>query len=148
MRRLLGGLKASLGRLSSEDAAIVLALGVVFGTLPIYGLGTILCALASIAFGVNLPALQLSNQLATPLQLAMLVPFVKVGSLLAGSRLRGAGHSLPLGWNLGAFALQAVVGWLVLCLPLGLLAHFLFTSLLRSQSARQLFQRQAAVEAR
>ena len=38
--------------------------------------------LAAVAFGLNLPAVQLVNYFAYPLQLALLIPFIRAGEVL------------------------------------------------------------------
>jgi len=43
-----------------------------------------LCTLAALAFRLNLPAIQLVNWLVYPLQLALLVPFLRTGAWMFG----------------------------------------------------------------
>ena len=113
-------LAVSFEGLSAESAALALAVGVVLGTFPIYGCPTILCALASLLFGVNLPAVQLVNQLVTPLWWALLVPFVRLGARI-----------VPVEHWLLAPALQAVAGWACVSGPLGVLVYFALLGMLR-----------------
>jgi hypothetical protein len=69
---------------------------------------------------VNFPALQVVNQLCWPLQIAMLVPLARVGARwVAPSSEIAATLAGRLGWG----ALQAVVGWFCICIPLGLLLY-------------------------
>lgn len=58
------------------------ALGVALGIFPLLGTTTILCVAAAILFGLNLPAIQLINYFASPLQLLFLIPFIRFGELL------------------------------------------------------------------
>jgi uncharacterized protein (DUF2062 family) len=132
MKRLIATLTGSIAGLSAESAALVLALGVTLGVFPIYGLPTLLCALASLILGVNLPAVQLVNQLVTPLQLAMLVPFVRLGARLVGSP-----HSANWAAGLGVSALQAVAGWLSIGVPLGMLLYFALVWIFRMSISRR-----------
>jgi uncharacterized protein (DUF2062 family) len=126
-------LVASIQGLSPETAALVLAVGVTLGLFPIYGCPTILCALASLTLGLNIPAVQLVNQLATPLQLAMLVPFVRLGA-----RILNSPRSASLAGGLGASALQAITGWVCVGVPLGVLLYFTLAHVLRRfESARE-----------
>lgn len=120
MRRILRRLAASFEGLSAESAALALAAGMVLGTFPIYGCPTILCAAASVIFGMNLPAVQVVNQLVTPLWWALLVPFMKLGS-----RLIPSGHAL-----LGP-ALQAIAGWLCVAVPAGVILYYALLYFLR-----------------
>lgn len=76
---LAGFLKQGL---TPEKLALSVALGVAFGIFPIFGTTTILCAAAALLFGLNLPAIQLINYFASPLQLLFLIPFIRLGELL------------------------------------------------------------------
>ena len=84
---LLALLRAGL---SPEGLAWSVALGLALGVSPLFGTSTALCAGASLAFRLNQPAMQLANYLAYPLQIALLLPFIRLGE-----RLFGAPH-LPL----------------------------------------------------
>jgi uncharacterized protein (DUF2062 family) len=62
-----------------EKIALSLALGITLGITPVLGSTSILCLLAAILLRLNTPAIQLVNYLVYPLQLAMLVPFLRMG---------------------------------------------------------------------
>jgi len=112
-------LAASVKGLSARDAGLAIVVGVTLGLFPIYGCPTLLCALASLVLGLNLPAVQMVNQIATPLQLAMLAPFVRLGAHMVNSPQSGSFAA-----GLGVSALQAITGWVCVCLPLGILLYF------------------------
>jgi uncharacterized protein (DUF2062 family) len=59
-------------------------LGLVLAIFPILGTTTALCACAALAFRLNQPIIQLVNYAAYPLQLALLIPFYRVGETLFG----------------------------------------------------------------
>ncbi len=65
--------------------AISISLGLALGVFPVVGTTTLLCTLAAVTLGLNLPAIQLVNFLASPLQLALLIPFMQIGARLFGS---------------------------------------------------------------
>ena len=65
-----------------EEIALSMAFGLVLGIFPSIGWTTLLCLLAAVIFGLNLPSVQLVNYFAYPLQLALLVPFIRAGELL------------------------------------------------------------------
>jgi uncharacterized protein (DUF2062 family) len=65
-----------------EELALSIAFGLVLGVFPSLGWTTLLCLLAAATFGLNLPSVQLVNYFAYPLQLALLVPFIRAGELL------------------------------------------------------------------
>jgi uncharacterized protein (DUF2062 family) len=71
--------------LTPEKLALSLALGAGISCFPVFGTTTILCALVAMTFRLNLPAIQVGNYLALPLQLALLVPFLRVGERLVGA---------------------------------------------------------------
>jgi uncharacterized protein (DUF2062 family) len=67
--------------------ALTIALGITLGVTPVPGSTALLCTLAAAVFGLNLAAIQLVNWMVYPLQLALLVPFLRVGAWMFGSPL-------------------------------------------------------------
>lgn len=65
-----------------EKIALSIAVGLVLGVFPSLGWTTLLCLLAAVIFRLNLPAIQTVNYLAYPLQLALLIPFIRAGEFL------------------------------------------------------------------
>jgi uncharacterized protein (DUF2062 family) len=65
-----------------EKMALSLSLGVVLGVIPAPGWTTALCAMAALALGLNLAAIQIVNYFIYPLQLALILPFFRVGEKL------------------------------------------------------------------
>jgi uncharacterized protein (DUF2062 family) len=114
-------LRASLEDLSPEQAALVLSIGLVLGVFPILGFPTVLCLLAAMALRLNFPALQLLNNISSPLQLAILLPLTRAGAWLSGEA--------PA--TLGAAAKYAILGWACICVPLGFLLYFILIHTLR-----------------
>ena len=70
--------------LTPEGVALSLAFGVAAGLFPVIGATTLLGLGIGIVLRLNQPALHLANWLAYPLQLAMIVPLVRLGEWLAG----------------------------------------------------------------
>ena len=68
--------------ITPEKIALSLAFGIGLGVFPVLGSTTILCTLAAILFRLNLPAIQLVNYFVYPLQLALLIPFMRFGENL------------------------------------------------------------------
>lgn len=62
-----------------EKLALSIALGAVLGVLPAIGCNTALCALIALIWRLNLPAIQLVNYFLYPLQIALLIPFFRLG---------------------------------------------------------------------
>jgi uncharacterized protein (DUF2062 family) len=61
---------------------LCIAIGLALGIFPALGSTTLLCFLAALLFRLNLPAIQLVNYLVYPLQLVLLLPFIRAGEFL------------------------------------------------------------------
>jgi len=68
-----------------EKMALSLALGVTLGIFPALGWTTALCAIAALALRLNLPAIQIVNYFMYPAQIALLLPFFRLGEWLFGA---------------------------------------------------------------
>jgi uncharacterized protein (DUF2062 family) len=134
LKAVASRLAASVHGLSGDSMAIVLAVGFVLGTFPVYGCPTVLCLLAAVVLRLNAPALQLVNQLSAPLQLALLIPFARLGGRILGSPAT-ASNSVLLRFS--ELTLQAVAGWFCISVPLGFLLYLALSYALRwRRSAR------------
>jgi len=69
-----------------EKLSLSIALGAVFGLVPVIGINTALCAVIAWIWRLNLPAIQLVNYFVYPLQIALLLPFFRLGEKLFGAR--------------------------------------------------------------
>jgi uncharacterized protein (DUF2062 family) len=137
-RKHFSGLQ--LEGLSVGTIALTIALGLVLGVFPVYGFPTIFCTVAAIVLRLNLPALQLVNYLASPLQLAMLVPFARVGERLLpacaihpAKTVPGSFHAnialiVSRVWN---SVIHAIAGWFCVCIPFGILLYLILGYVLR-----------------
>jgi len=63
-----------------EKIALTIALGMSLGVIPVIGSTTMLCTLAALTLRLNLPAILLINGVVYPLQLTLLVPFLRAGA--------------------------------------------------------------------
>lgn len=70
--------------ITPEKIAMGIALGITLGVTPVIGSTSILCFLAALALRLNLGAVQVVNLLAYPLQLALLIPFLRAGAWVFG----------------------------------------------------------------
>ena len=116
-----------------------LALGFAIGCIPVVGIPTVLCAGVALALRLNLPAIQAANYAAMPLQLALIVPFVRLGgrlfsaaphpTLTAGTLL----HLSPLAFmaQMSGMAGHALLAWLLIAGPAVLLMTVTLTAMLR-----------------
>ena len=130
-------LAASLQSTSGDSIAIILAVGLVLGTFPVYGCPTVFCLLAAIALRLNAPALQLVNQLSSPLQLALLIPFARLGERIIASPAT-ASHSILS--RLSEFTIHAIAGWFCVSVPLGILLYFAVSQTLRRRETARFHQ--------
>ena len=139
---LLDQLRAGL---TPRRLAWSLALGLGLGVFPVLGTTTLLCVGAGLVFRLNQPALQLANYLAYPLQLGLLLPFIRLGdrlfgvpplplsagALVAGFRADWVGQVSDLGGHL----VRACVAWVLVLVPVMLLLAWGLTRVLAGLQA-------------
>jgi uncharacterized protein (DUF2062 family) len=65
-----------------QKLALSITLGLTLGVFPVLGSTTALCALAALVLHLNLPAIQVVNYFVYPLQIALLIPFFRLGEKL------------------------------------------------------------------
>ena len=65
-----------------EKLALSLALSAALAVIPAFGWSVWLCGIAGLAFGLNLPAMQVVNYFLYPAQVALLLPFFRLGEKL------------------------------------------------------------------
>ncbi|MDR3726252.1 MAG: DUF2062 domain-containing protein [Terracidiphilus sp.] len=125
--------------ISPSRLALTLALGFAVGCMPTVGVPTVLCGALALALRLNLPAIQAANYAALPMQLLLIVPFMRLGEWLfhAGARQAATGgtplhgSSLNLLSQLSGLAGHALLGWLVIAIPAVALMTATLTPLLR-----------------
>lgn len=129
-RRLVEPILALLKQgITPDKLALSVAFGIGFGLFPVLGASTILCAAAAVALRLNMPAIQLVNYALSPLQLLLIIPFVRVGEAVTGAPAfpitisggfeilaQGALHAVHVLWDA---IVHAALGW-VLIGPLGI----------------------------
>jgi uncharacterized protein (DUF2062 family) len=124
-RRLVEPILALLRQgISPEKLALSLAFGFGLGIFPVLGATTLLCTLAALALRLNLPAIQLVNYVTSPVQLVLIIPFVRVGEHLLGAAPQPlsikAGLTLISAGALNAVVVlrdaivHATIGWLLI----------------------------------
>jgi len=129
--------------ISPRRLAVSLALGFAIGCIPVVGIPTLICAALALALRLNLPAIQAANYAVMPLQLLLIVPFVRLGEwlmpsnpkpiLAAGMLLHLSPASLPVQIidRMGLMAGQAMLAWLLIAGPAFVVMTFTLTPLLR-----------------
>jgi uncharacterized protein (DUF2062 family) len=126
--------------ISPRRLAVTLALGFAIGCIPVLGLPTVLCAALAFGLRLNLPAIQAANYAAMPFQLALILPFVRLGERIfrtAAAQPALSAHALAhfsatgFAFRVGALTGHALVAWLLLAAPAVALMSASFTMLLR-----------------
>lgn len=100
-RRLVDPLRAQLTQgVTPDRLAFTLGLGSACSLVPFFGFTSLLNLAAGLAFRLNHPVLQLLNQLLGPLQLALILPYVRAGELIWGVE---GGSRFTIGELIAAF---------------------------------------------
>lgn len=146
-RKIVNPLISQLKQGASPDKlAQSIAWGSMIGVFPILGTTTMLCGLAGVTLRLNHIAMQTMNWLIYPLQLILIIPFLRLGNVMFGI------DQFPLSlseitalfeadfWgslrNMGWLAVRGIVAWMAVTLPsvfiIRLLLTPMFTRLSRS----------------
>ena len=136
--KLLALLKTGI---TPEKLALSVALGAVLGMVPVLGMTTVICTLVAFAFRLNLAAIQLVNYFVYPVQIVLLIPFMRAGERLFGAKhldlslekIRAMmAHDL---WgtvsNLWSTTLHALAAWIVVAPFVLALIYIAFLPLMR-----------------
>jgi uncharacterized protein (DUF2062 family) len=130
-----------------EKIALSVALGAALGVFPAIGLTTTLCAIAALVFRLNLPAIQLVNYFMYPAQIALLVPFFRLGEKLfraphlpvSASQVYGMFHASAWGAIklLWTTVWHATVAWGLIAPVFAALTYLILTPILRRALRRK-----------
>ena len=133
--------------LAPRELALCLALGTGIGLFPVLGISTPLLAVIALVQRLNLAAIQLVNYLIYPLQLLLIIPFVRLGEALTGAARQPltieAGLELLADgvWNavvtLWDAIVHATLGWLVVG-PIGIYLLYRLLVPMLARAARSL----------
>ena len=132
--------------ITPEKIALSIAFGVALGVFPVLGSTTLLCAAAAFVLRLNLPAIQLVNYFVYPLQVALLLPFIRFGeflfrvpqpipfsvtqifALIQNDVLNAIATLWTSTW-------QAMVGWCLVAPPFILVVYKILTPVLRRMAS-------------
>jgi hypothetical protein len=129
-----------------EKIALSVALGITLGLFPIFGTTTLLCVAAALALRLNHPAIQITNQLMYPLQIPLIVVFIRLGESMLGvapipfsatlmvAELRA--HPAVLVERFGTAGLHGIVGWAMVAPVVVALTYAALLPILRVASRR------------
>lgn len=147
-RKLVEPLLALLRQgVAPRSLALATALGAGIGIFPVLGVSTIALTALALPLRLNLPAIQLVNYLVSPLQLLLIIPFLRAGeSLLSAPRLPMTleqGLSLlnqgllPAINTLSGAIVHAAVGWFAI-MPIVILILYRILAVTMEGAAKRL----------
>ena len=132
--------------LSPRALSLTLTLGVALGVMPLPIGTTLLCVLLAARFRLNQAAMLAVNYLCYPLQLALFLPFSRLGEFLLPWGAAGGGAVITEAlrgdvggaFELAAWATARALGaWLLTALPLALLAYPILKVILCNKRERR-----------
>ena len=92
--RVLGVIVAQLTQgVTPRKIALTIALGFNLGIFPIMGSTIVLCAMVGFCLKLNQPIIQLINFIVYPLQLSLILVFVRIGEKISGRPTGPVFHS-------------------------------------------------------
>lgn len=110
--------------LAPRELALCMALGAGIGLFPVLGVSTPALTVLALWLRLNLPAIQLVSYLMSPLQLVLIIPFVRLGETIVGAEPQPltieAGLELIANGVLEAIItlwdaiLHAAIGWVLI----------------------------------
>ncbi|MFA6046990.1 MAG: DUF2062 domain-containing protein [Phycisphaerales bacterium] len=147
-RRVVRPIRAQLTQgVSADQIASTLGIGTACSVFPLFGFTTLLNLGAGLALRLNHPILQTLNQLLGPLQLVLILPYVRLGEIIWGApgglftldELLHVFREASLVAFLERFGwagVHAVTAWLLTSPLLIAAVLFLFRPLLRRAASR------------
>lgn len=117
---------------SPQKLALMVALGLMVGILPLVWGGTLVCMLFACLFRLNQAGIQAANYLAYPLQIALIVPFYRLGAKIFPWNPAVSKEAVlnSIGSGIGADIMQVAVAtlkavgvWLIVAPPTACLLY-------------------------
>ena len=124
--------------------AIIVSL--LFTTIPVFGITTILLTFLAIKFKLNLPIMIVVSYITTPLQYILFIPFIHIGETIFNTK-----HTLltvtdiKIAFETSFFQtikqlffelICGVSGWLLLALPIALLSILLINKIYKNETIK------------
>ena len=127
--------------LSPVKLSLVIALGITLSIFPVLGTTTLICTFVSLIFNLNLPAMQLANYAAFPLQVILFFPFLKLGETVSKVSLdplskvqlisafdEGFFYAIE---KLSYYLMVACLGWALAIIPIFCILYFFLCTILK-----------------
>ncbi len=132
--------------ISIERLSVSLALGITVGLIPLYGITTVIVGLIALSLRLNFVAMQVAHYIVHPIQIALLIPFLKMGD----SILKSTEVSFSVQQYIHLFKtdfwgtlrelwlvnLSAIGIWLILSIPLFLALYYVLVYSIRRYKLR------------
>ena len=128
-----------------QKISLTIALGCSLGVFPIFGATSTLCGLAGLCLRLNQPVIQLVNWLISPLQLSLILVFVRLGERLVHAppvsfsipELFRKFHESPAAFmrEFGLTGWHGILAWLVFAPGCTALIYFLLLPVLKKLAA-------------
>jgi len=119
---------------SPKKLALTISLGIFIGTIPVLWGSTLICAVIAVVFRLNQLSIQAANYLVYPLQIALIVPFYRIGSAIfpwgpsvsldifsKGMKHDWMGNFVPI----VAATLKALAAWFLIATPLTVVLYLI-----------------------
>ena len=124
-RRVIAPFRALLLQgVTPDKIAMSIAIGLIVGIFPVMGTTTVLCTAAAAVLRLNMVAVHTVHYAMTPVQLLLIIPFVRVGEHVVGAApqpltisegmallAQGVVHAVVVLWSA---IVHAIVGWIVI----------------------------------
>lgn len=141
-RKVRDPFMAELRQGATPDAlSAAVAVSFAIAIVPIIGVTTLICLAAGRLFRLNHVVMQIVNHSCYPLQVLLLVPFVRLGETVTGAAhvaLTPTAIVEEFNRSFGGFVakfwtayLHGMLGWAVTALPVCWLLHFLLRAIFR-----------------
>lgn len=119
---------------SPRKLAFTISLGMFIGTIPAVWGSTLFCAGLALLFRLNHPSIQAANYLVYPVQLALIVPFYRIGAGIFPWGPSVSAEMFSKGivnvWSvnlvpIAAATVKAMAAWFIIAGPVALVLYFL-----------------------
>lgn len=129
-----------------EKLSLSVALGITLGIIPLLGIITIICAFLAFRFRLNAPVMIIFSNLVYPIQIALYIPFIRLGEYTfdipsipfsISEMLASIRHDWLEAINrFGMANLLGLFSWALIALPLCVGIYFLALYLFRKTKAQ------------
>lgn len=134
-KKLFHPFKALLNEgITPHKLALCLVFGTAFGIIPVIGVTTALCIIIAFILKLNKPAIILINFFVYPLQLLLLIPFIKIGEWLfdlgqSQLTISSVINIFKNEWfnafsEIGSYILSGTIAWLIIMLPVSFIIYY------------------------